>query len=159
VALPPDSISRGSLCPRAVPRFSICPETCDACDGQGILGSAPTVSPSFGGLRCDDSKFDMFFVGEIDENQRCVSLAARPEWQELQVLCCVGAPVPQRRAKFVLRLVVRVSTTVWIANLNSMLKASVGTVFGYRCAPSYILSCVKEKMSDVPVRKHATNAT
>jgi hypothetical protein len=85
---------QGDLCVQGSPAFSICPETCDACDGQGILGSAPTVSPSFGGLRCDDSKFDMFFVGEIDENQRCVWLAARPEWQT--ILCVGGHPSKAR---------------------------------------------------------------
>ena len=31
-------------------------------------------------MYCDDDKFATFYVEDLDENQRCVWLAARPEY-------------------------------------------------------------------------------
>jgi hypothetical protein len=80
------------LCVEGDPTLFLCPETCDACDADKTLAPSPTqisltLPPS--GF-CDDSKFDTFYVSDIREFQRCVWLAARPDYQA--AFCVEGHP-------------------------------------------------------------------
>jgi len=72
-----------------------CPETCDTCDGpqhhptpasspSQLLSSHQTEEPN-ADIICDDEPYSLFFVRDINQFQRCVWLAARPEYQE--ILC------------------------------------------------------------------------
>jgi hypothetical protein len=72
------------------PAYTLCPETCNTCDGTGSLAPipAPLLIPSTG--TCEDSIFGEFFVEDLMAFQRCVWLAARPERQK--TLCKEGDP-------------------------------------------------------------------
>ena len=62
----------------------VCPETCDFCDSPGPGNAPPSRSPTPPpaplGYYCDDDKTKTFHVEETQELQRCVWLAARPEY-------------------------------------------------------------------------------
>lgn len=69
------------LCVPLEPAFALCPETCDVCDGTGTLAPTAAPPPTAPVKGCDDALLDEFFVAELGELQRCVWLAARPDWQ------------------------------------------------------------------------------
>lgn len=68
--------------------MSICPETCDTCDGDGTLAPSATPPPAPLSRYCDDSMEETFFVAALDQFQRCVWLAAREDYQA--ELCVEG---------------------------------------------------------------------
>lgn len=75
------------ICVPGDPVMSICPESCDTCDGNSTLAPTPAPEPVLSTGRCDDSKLDTFLVPDLEQYQRCVWLKARPEYQE--TLCHV----------------------------------------------------------------------
>jgi Right handed beta helix region len=78
------------VCVPENPAYTLCPETCNTCDGTGTLAPIPAPLPVPTTTNCDDSVFGEFFVKDLMVFQRCVWLAARPEWQK--TLCQVGDP-------------------------------------------------------------------
>ena len=76
--------------------YSVCPETCNACDLPDGFTAAPTPTPApvVAGL-CDDEKIETFFVADLNELQRCVWLAARPDY--MAKLCQEGSESGARK--------------------------------------------------------------
>jgi hypothetical protein len=71
-----------------------CPETCDTCDGPAAPTEpvAPTpppvpasIAPVLAGV-CDDDQLTTFYVEDIQQYQRCIWLAARPEYMKTMCL-------------------------------------------------------------------------
>ena len=83
------------VCVEGDPALTMCPETCDTCDGNATLAPTPSPAPITPSNVCDDFKFDTFYVSDLMEFQRCVWLAARPEWQ--QSLCLENDPSNARQ--------------------------------------------------------------
>ena len=82
---------QASLCiPGSIP-FLLCGETCHSCDGA--VTNTPTPNPAADDAPaalladgvCDDDAYSYFFVESLEEYQRCIWLASRPE--EQQTLC------------------------------------------------------------------------
>ena len=90
------------LCTESQTAYIACPETCNVCDSNFLPSQLPTLvpvtpspaaamttpSPTRADGICNDERDTSFFVSSIQEFQKCVWLAARPEQQA--VLCVNG---------------------------------------------------------------------